>query len=283
VNTLDMVTHTRLLRRTLFKGVGALGAGLALSQLDFLPSPGASVAAADTEQVQDILDILATNEAFGVTLVGTILDSAKNGAYSPAIPAPVLKNLTGVRAQEQFHLDFLLAAGGKLRTRTFHLADPKLLTDPTTLFMDLVELEDAAVAAVIASLRTFAREGRIDLLKGNMQFATEESEHRLLANRALGSRPANDHVFAPALYTTVAEFYAVLKQKGIIDGTSGKEINYPGAGAIDPTGVIYRMPGGSVVSCTAAPSAPSAPNVPSAPPRTGGGGEASFVRRLGDG
>ncbi len=283
MNTLDMVTHTRLLRRTLFKGVGALGAGLALSQLDFLPSPGASVAAADTEQVQDILDILATNEAFGVTLVGTILDSAKNGAYSPAIPAPVLKNLTGVRAQEQFHLDFLLAAGGKLRTRTFHLADPKLLTDPTTLFMDLVELEDAAVAAVIASLRTFAREGRIDLLKGNMQFATEESEHRLLANRALGSRPANDHAFAPALYTTVAEFYAVLKQKGIIDGTSGKEINYPGAGAIDPTGVIYRMPGGSVVSCTAAPSAPSAPNVPSAPPRTGGGGEASFVRRLGDG
>ncbi len=280
MNKLDMVTHTRLLRRTLFKGVGALGAGLALSQLDFLPSIGASVAAADTEQVQDILDILATNEAFGVTLVGTILDSAKNGAYSPAIPAPVLKNLTGVRAQEQFHLDFLLAAGGKLRTQTFHLADPKLLTDPTTLFMDLVELEDAAVAAVIASLRTFAREGRIDLLKANIQFATEESEHRLLANRALGSRPANDHAFAPALFTTVAEFYAVLRQKGIIDGTSGKEINYPGAGAIDPTGVIYRTPGGSVVSCTAASSAPT---VPSAPPRTGGGGAASFIRRLGDG
>ncbi len=274
MNKLDMITHTRLPRRTLFKGVGALGAGLALSQLDFLRSTGASVAAADTEQVQDILDILATNEAFGVTLVGTILDSAKNGTYSPAIPAPALKNLTGVRAQEQFHLDFLLAAGGKLRTQTFHLADPKLLTDPTTLFMDLVDLEDAAVAAVIASLRTFAREGRIDLLKANMQFATEESEHRLLANRVLGSRPANDHAFAPALFTTVAEFYAVLRQKGIIDGTSGKEINYPGAGAVDPTGVIYRTPGGSVVSCTAGPSAP---------PRTGGGGGGNFIRRLGDG
>jgi len=283
VNTLDMITQTRLPRRTLFKGVGALGAGLAVSQLDFLPSAGASVAAADTEQVQDILDILATNEAFGVTLVGTVLDSAKNGAYSPAIPAPTLKILTGVRAQEQFHLDFLLAAGAKLRTQTFHIPDPVILAKPTDLFMDLVELEDAAVAAVIASLRTFAREGRIDLLKANFQFATEESEHRLLANRALGTRPANDHAFAPALYTTVAAFYAALKQKGIIDGTSGKEINYPGAGAIDPTGVIYRTPGGSVVSCTAAPSAPSAPNVPSAPPRTGGGGEASFVRRLGDG
>lgn len=30
-------------------------------------------------------------------------------------------------------------------------------------------------------------------------------------------------------------------------------------------------------------AAPSAPSTPSAPPRTGGGGEASFIRRLGDG
>ncbi|MDQ6831814.1 MAG: hypothetical protein M3008_00315, partial [Chloroflexota bacterium] len=159
----------------------------------------------------------------------------------------------------------------------FHLADPKLLTDPMTLFADLVKLEDAAVAAVIASLRTFTQEGRIDLLKANIQFATEESEHRLLANRLLGSRPANDHAFAPAMFTTVAEFYAVLRQEGIIDGTIGKEITYPGAGAIDATGVTYRTPGGSVVSCTAASS------VPSAPPRTGGGGESSFIRRLGGG
>ncbi len=285
MNTLNMATHTRLPRRTLFKGVGALGMGLALSQLDFLPSTGASVAAADTEQVQDILDILATNEAFGVTLVGTVLDSAKNGAYNPAIPAPVLKILTGVRAQEQFHLDFFLGAGAKLRTQTFHIPDPVILAKPTDLFMDLVELEDAAIAAVIASLRTFTREGRIDLLKANIQFATEESEHRLLANRALGTRPANDHAFAPALFTTVAEFYAALRQKGIIDGTSGKEITYPGAGAIDPTGVIYRTPGGPLVS-GATPGAPGAPTALPMLPRTGGGfasGGSFFPRCLGDG
>jgi len=47
------------------------------------------------------------------------------------------------------------------------------------------------------------------------------------------------------MFTTVAEFYAVLRQEGIIDGAIGKEITYPGAGAIDPTGVIYRTVGGS--------------------------------------
>jgi len=267
MNRHETGARAQVSRRTLLtgagKGAGALGAGLLLAQSGLLRSEaagaahaltrGAAQAAGQTERVQDILDILATNEAFGVTLVGTVLDSAKNGAYSPAIPATVLKVLTGVRAEEQFHLDFLKAAGGQLRTQTFFLRDPKLLTDPHTLFTDLVELEDAAIAAVMAALRTFTREGRIDLLKANFQFATEEAEHRLLANHALGTRPANDQAFAPALYATVAEFYAALKQKGIIDG-SGKRITYPGPGPIDSSNVIYRTPGGpEVASCAPLP------------------------------
>lgn len=124
-----------------------------------------------------------------------------------------------------------------------------MLTDPQVLFTDLVALEDAAIAAVMAALRTFTREGRIDLLKANMQFATEEAEHRLLVNHALGTRPANDHAFASALFATVAAFYAALKKKGVIDG-SGKQITYPGPGMIDPTNVSYRTPGGpAAASC----------------------------------
>ncbi len=48
-----------------------------------------------------------------------------------------------------------------------------MLTDPQVLFTDLVALEDVAIAAVMAALRTFTREQRIDLLKANTQFATE--------------------------------------------------------------------------------------------------------------
>ncbi len=192
-------------RRDLLKGVGLFGVGLIVAQSGLLRPETAQAArlwnrapaTGETERVQDILDILATNEAVGVTLVGTVLASARNGAYSPAIPDKVLKILTWVRAQEQFHLDFLKGAGGKLRTDTFHIPDPMMLANPMVLFKDLVELEDAAIAAVMASMHTFTREQRIDLLKANFQFATEESEHRLLANRALGTRPANDHAFAP--------------------------------------------------------------------------------------
>ncbi|MGI8588727.1 MAG: twin-arginine translocation signal domain-containing protein [Chloroflexia bacterium] len=257
---LDFLTEGRFSRRDLLKGLGVLGIGLTLSGTGLLRPATAEAArlwnhapaAGEPEQVQDILDILATNEAFGVTLVGTILDNAAKGNYSPAIPPMVLKILTGVRAEEQFHLDFLKAAGGKLRTETFHIEDTSIFANPKALFKDLVELEDAAIAAVMASMHTFTREQRIDLLKANFQFAAEEAEHRLLANHALGSRPANDHAFAPALFGTVAEFYARLQQKGIIGG-SGLAITYPGAGAIDPTGVIYRTPGGPLVECSPVP------------------------------
>ncbi|MGI8913338.1 MAG: hypothetical protein ACR2JY_06045 [Chloroflexota bacterium] len=283
MNEVETEARAPVSRRTVLRGAGALGAGL-LAQTALLHPAAAGAASVlthratqateQTERIQDILDILATNEAFGVTLVGTVLDSAKNGTYSPAIPAKVLKVLTGVRAEEQFHLDFLRAAGGQLRTDTFYLADPLLLTDPHTLFTDLVAPEDAAIAAVMASMLTFTRERRIDLLKANFQFATEEAEHRLLANHSLGTRPANDQAFAPALFTTVAEFYAELKKKGIIDG-SGKKITYPGPGPIDSTNVIYRTPGGPQVSCAAGTTttqpSPSRAQIPAQMPNTGGG------------
>lgn len=230
-------------RRALLTGAGAIGAGLVLAPSSLMFPNEAGAAALGTESVQDILDILATNEAFGVTLVGTVLDSAKHGTYTSPIPVKVLRILHGVRAEEQLHLDFLLRVGAKLRTQTFYLADPKILTDPKTLFMDLVELEDAAIAAVMASMSTFTRARRFDLVKKNFQFATEESEHRLLANKALGTSPANDQAFAPSMYTTVSEFYATLKKKGIIGGP-GKQISYPGPAAIDFQNVIYRTPRG---------------------------------------
>lgn len=271
---LDFLTEGRFSRRELLKGLGVLGIGLTLSGTGLLRPATAEAArlwnptpAGEPEQVQDILDILATNEAFGVTLVGTILDNVAKGNYNPAIPPLVVKILTGVRAQEQFHLDFLKGAGAKLRTETFHIEDTTIFANPMALFKDLVELEDAAIAAVMASLHTFTREQRIDLIKANFQFAAEEAEHRLLANRALGTRPANDHAFAPALFGTVAEFYARLQQKGIIGG-SGLPITYPGPGAIDPTNVIYRTPGGPLVACSALPPT-LPPALPPGMPTTG--------------
>lgn len=253
---LETAAGTQISRRTLLAGTGPGAAALLLSSAGLMRPEAARAASelhygAAPERVQDVLDIFATNEAFGVTLVGTILDAAKNGSYNPPLPDKVLKSLRAVRAEEQFHLDAQKRTGGRLRTDTFFLTDPHVLEDPHSLFLDLVELEDAAIASVMASFRTFTHAHRPDLIKQNFQFAAEESEHRLLANRNLGIRPANDQAFQPALYGTVAEFYDALREKGIIDGSTnggGKKIVYPGPGAIDSSDVIYRTPAGPQVA-----------------------------------
>jgi len=240
----------KLSRRALLTTAGAMGAGILMAQTGGVFGAMAAADSGKVERVQDVLDITATNEAFGVTLVGTILDAAKNGSYNPPLPEKVIKVLTNVRAQEQAHLDFFHQAGGKMRTDTFYLADPKILTDPHTLFSDLVALEDAAIAAAMAGMRTYTRERRIDLVKANYQYAAEEAEHRLLANHALGTRPANNIAFSPALFTTMDQFYALLKKKGIVGGgLGGKKITYPGAGKVNSSHIIYRTPGGPLVSC----------------------------------
>ncbi len=251
MNELEQVARAHLSRRTLFNAAGALGVAVLLAESGGLLGSSAIAGEAPRERLQDVLDIISTQEAFGVTLIGTVLDYAKNGAYTPAMPENVQKVLTNVRAQEQFHLDFFLKAGGQLRTDTFFLAEPAILSNPLALFKDLVELEDAAIAASMAAMPTFVRETRVDLVKANFQFAAEEAEHRLLANRNLGTRPANDVAFSPALFTTIDQFYALLKKKGIIGGgLSGKKIVYPGAGKVDGSHVIYTTPAGPQVACS---------------------------------
>jgi len=257
---LETAAGKQISRRTLLTSTGVGGVALLLSSTGLLRPDAARAASelhygAAPERVQDVLDIFATNEAFGVTLVGTILDAAKKGSYSPALSEKTLRSLRAVRAEEQFHLDAQKRTGGRLRTDTFFLTDPHVLEDPHTLFTDLVELEDAAIASVMASFRTFTHAGRPDLVKQNFQFAAEESEHRLLANRNLGVRPANDQAFAPALYATVAEFYDALREKGIIGGSElggGKKIVYPGPGAIDSSDVTYTTPAGPSVAANCA-------------------------------
>jgi len=273
VNIRETVTQARLPRRTLFKGVGALGAGVALTQAGF--SHSLETVSAATENLQDILNITVTVEMFGVTILGVGLDSNKKGNFNPPFLAPVVAILTAARAQEQAHLEFFQSLGGKALTQTFHVPDPALLTNPMAFF-DAVQMEETReVAAQIAAMMTFTAMNRPDLVKVSFQYAAEEAEHRVLAHYAMGARPPNNYGFAPAMYTSTADIITDLRKVGIIDG-SGPAAMFPGPGAIDATNITERTPGGVSVSC-------SASSAPSAPPRTGGGGEADYVRRLGDG
>ncbi len=240
---LERLTTANMSRRTLFKGVGALGAGLMLSRLGLL-----RVALAQDETVAEIANIAATAESMAVTLLGGAIESARNGGYDPSIPGPVIDILEAARATEQFHLEYLLSAGAQPLTQTFTVPDTSILSSYDALFSTIVALEGAFIAAYIAAARRFAELKQPELVKVAFQIAGTEAEHRVLANYALGTRPANDVAFEKALFRSVGEAAEMLQHLGYIGG-DGPAVTYPGPGRIRTAGVIETVPGGPTVDC----------------------------------
>lgn len=242
----DTINGTLLSRRTLLRGagvgIGVGAAGFTLAQSRFLRS-----AAAQSESVQDVLDITATVERFGVTFLGYGLQSNLEGNFDKPWPDPVVAIVTAARAQEVLHLETFERLGGVPLVDSFTVP-PEFLTSFDAFFAAVVEQETAEVAGQIAAMAVFAELGRPDLAKVSFQYAAEEGEHRVLANYTLGARPAADNAFAPALFDSVGAFLASLEERGIIGGT-GTELLYPGPGEIDATGVIEQIPGGFLADC----------------------------------
>ena len=237
MNELGKLTGANFSRRTLLKGVGVGMAGVTLAQAGLLRA-----LAAESESVQEILDITATIERFGVTFLGAGIESAQQKNFNKPVPAPVLAILQAARAQEHFHLEFFQRAGGRPFVETFTIP-PAALTDYDTFFTAIVVQETAEVATQLAAVGVYAGLKRPDLVKISFQYAAEEAEHRVLANSARGAMPANDLAFAPMLFGTVGEMLVNMGQRGLIGGI-GKAVAFPGPGQIDARNVTHRTPSG---------------------------------------
>lgn len=237
MNEYERLSGALLSRRTLLKAAGAGLAGVTLAQAGLFRA-----LAAESESVQEILDITVTVERFGVTFLGAGIASAQQKNFNKPIPAPVLAILKAAQAQEHFHLAFFERAGGRPLVETFTIP-PVALTDYDTFFKAIVVEETAEVAAQIAAIGVYAEMKRPDLVKISFQYAAEEAEHRVLANSALGTRPANDLAFEPMLFGTVGALLVSLAQRGLIGGT-GTATAYPGPHPIDATNVTNRTPSG---------------------------------------
>ncbi|MDP9350901.1 MAG: hypothetical protein M3P51_05095 [Chloroflexota bacterium] len=241
-------------RRTLLKGAGAMGVGFTAAQIGFVRS-----AAAESAELQEILNITATTERFGVTVLGAALASEAEGNYNKQWPDAVRAIVTAARAQEQFHLDAFESLGGEAITGTFTIPEA-LLTNFDAFFSAVVALEAHEIALQMTSMHTFAEMKRADIAKVSFQYAAEEAEHRVLANYALGTRPALDTAFAPSFYDEPSDHVAFVKEQGLIGG-SGRKFSYPGPGEIDASNVTNRTPDGPMVACA-----------PAGMPESGGGG-----------
>jgi hypothetical protein len=239
-----------LSRRTLLAAAaGATAVGFTAAQADFLRAR-----AQEDQSLQDILDIIVTTEAFGVAFLGAGLEANANGEFDAAWSDRLVAIVTAAHAQEQAHKEAFEAAGGTALYETFTVP-PSYLTLFADFFTAIVEQETAETGAAAAAIRQFSDLGRPDLVKVMFQYGAEEAEHRVLANYAAGSRPANDRAFANAPYDTVAEFLDSLRSRGIIEGV-GTEVSYPGPLEPDFTNVIETEPGGVAVDCGDVASTP---------------------------
>ena len=248
-----MVAENAMSRRELLRTAAAGLAALTLAQWGCTSASGgmagtSAVAGAmqnlarGSRDVQEILNVTATVERFGVTFLGAGIEAAEQNRFNKPWPANVLAVVKAARAQEQFHLDFFESAGGRAMVSTFTIP-PEALTDFNTFFKGVVDQESAEVAAQLAAINVYSSLRRPDLVKVSFQYAAEEAEHRLLANYTLGTRPANDIAFAPQSLPSASAILDSMRQRGLIGGT-GRRFSFPGPGTIDPRNVTNRTPDG---------------------------------------
>ncbi|CAN5676200.1 ferritin-like domain-containing protein [soil metagenome] len=238
-------------RRSIFKGAAVVGLGMTAAQAGLIRALAQeSTPMAEGEDLQTIINIAATAESLAVALYGHVIESAKNGDYDTDIPDAVVGVLVSARAAEQYHLEYLEAAGAVPLTQEFTVPDPALLTSTQLIFDTAVQLETAFIAAYTAAAHRFAELGQVDLVRTSMEVAAVEGEHRVLAAYVAGIRPANNVALAPALFKTVGEAAEALTSLGFIGGT-GTPISYPGPLKIDRSSVSLRTPNGKTLSCLA--------------------------------
>jgi len=194
--------------------------------------------------VQEIINILATAEAFAVTVLGSALENASNGSL--ALNAEHRQAITAARAEEQAHYAFLTASGAKPLTTTFTLPDLQFTTDVPAFLKGLIVLEELFIAAYLAAAQEFSILGEVEWVQHALAIGSVEAHHRVAARfyaveAGLIAGPPNDVAFQKAKFKNVRAAAAELKRLGFIGG-GGAQMSYPGPGSIDNTSVKHLKP-----------------------------------------
>lgn len=227
------------------------GAGLAAAAL-----PGVAHAqTTTTESVQTIINIADTAERLAVTL----LTAAVNNASQLGLSGLLLAFVQAALAEEQYHADYLEAAGAKALTNTFTVPDPKILTDQKTFFHTAEAAETLFIGAYMAAVREFTDLGQPGLAKVAYQIGTVEAEHRAHVRAGMvltgdsSGLPPNNKAFETDVVKTVGDAATALTSLGFIGG-SGTAVTYPGREVALRTALPV---GASVLEITPSNSAPT--------------------------
>lgn len=212
-------TSNRLSRRTFLKGAAAT-TGLAATGFAGLFSAGAAQAAEGGDDVQTILNLAATAETLAVTHYYSAIM-----ARSFDLEDDEVVYLKFALDQEQAHLDFLMANGGRSLTDSFFVP-AQLLSDKGVFVQVTDTAETAFVGAYLAATRRFADLGNPRLAATAAQVACVEAQHLALA-RDIGGLVPNEATLALPVFFNVSDAVPVLAP--FLQGGSGfiGPVKYP--------------------------------------------------------
>jgi len=208
----------RIPRKTLLQG--AVAASAAAASLELLSRTGH---AQTPESATTIFSIAATAEQLAVTFY----TNGVNNAAALGLTGATLDAFKAFLIEEQIHLNFFVANGGKPLTSTFSF--PKGAATFTSLANFIAtqqQLEGAFDSAFIAAAYEFAQMGMPDLTRIACQIAMIEEGHRTVGRYVGGLDPAEENVFAPQLVATVGDAPAVLTAAGYLSPVAGNTYTY---------------------------------------------------------
>lgn len=224
-------------RRGLLKGamIGATGAALASAGiLTALPAQ----AHAASESAVDILSVARTAEQLAVTFYSHGIQNHK----TLGIVGNELAYLKAAVVEEQIHLNFLVAHGGKSLADTFSFPHGAATFTSKHQFIEtLGVLENDFIAAYLAAVKEFAEMGSPSLAQIAAQIMGVEAEHRTLGRDIGGLVPADNVAFEVAGLATVGAAVDALKAQGFLSPRKNNTYTYAAvsnAGA----GVTHRNP-----------------------------------------
>jgi len=199
-------------RRSFLTGTSlfAAGATLGFSGLFGLSS---ALAESNDDDIQTIINIAATAEAFAITHYYRSLQPTTKAKFT----ADQIAYLKAGLESEQEHFDFLVASGAKPLATSFYF--PAGTFDDAKTFGIVTGIaETVFVAAYIAATRRFAELNQPLLAATAAQVAVVEGQHLALVNDIAGIFPNNVGLAAPVFYK-VSDAVGVVKP--LLDGKEG--------------------------------------------------------------
>lgn len=212
-----------LSRRSLLKGAGAVGGGVALAS--FAQVLGVQ-AAHTNDDPQTILNLAATAETLAVTFYYNVI---VNRSFK--LEEDDEAYLRFALDAEQYHLDFLMSQGGKSLTSSFYVP-ANLLSNRAVFVQTGANAETAFVGAYLAATRIFGDAGLGKLAATTAQHACSEAEH-LVLTREIGGLVPNNLALPLPVYYNVSD--AVPTLAPFLQGGAGfiGPVSYPTKAQID--------------------------------------------------